>query len=98
MSNLPQYTPDPEQDVPTRMKGLIEFLSAYIEQYHGGWVTYREFDKGILTVELGGACEGCALSTSTLHGWIEGTAKQFFPDLEKVIGIEATSQNEIGAD
>ena len=37
-----------------------------------------------LKVRLGGACLGCPLLPSTLHGWVEGTIKQFFPSIESV--------------
>ena len=67
------------------MKGLIDFLSSYIEQYHGGYARFVSFDGKILKVEMGGACTGCPLSMTTLHGWIEGTARQFFPELQEVI-------------
>lgn len=63
---------------------LIQRLSAYIEQFHGGSVEYISFDGKILKVRLGGACLGCPLSPNTLHGWVEGTVKQFFPQIEKV--------------
>lgn len=65
-----------------RMKKLIESLSAYIEQYHGGWVRFVDFDGEVLKVEMGGACRGCSLSETTLHGWVKGTVRQFFPDLK----------------
>lgn len=84
MSHLPQYQPAEDITDLERMRGLVEFLSAYIEQYHGGWVRMVSFDGRTLEVEMGGSCLGCPLSPVTLHGWIEGTAKQFFPDLEKV--------------
>jgi Fe-S cluster biogenesis protein NfuA len=89
MSDLPQYIPAEDTDDQARMEGLIEFLSAYIEQYHGGWVKLLAFDGKTLKVEMGGACVGCPLSSSTLRGWIEGTARQFFPNLEEVIGVDA---------
>jgi Fe-S cluster biogenesis protein NfuA len=89
MSELPQYIPDKNLDDNTRMAGLIEFLSAYVEQYHGGWVRLSAFDGKNLTVEMGGACAGCPLSINTLHGWVEGTVRQFFPEIETVTGIEA---------
>lgn len=89
MSNLPQYTPDIAQDDQQRMQGLIEFLSSYIEQYHGGWVKLESYDGQKLVVQMGGACVGCPLSTNTLHGWIEGTVRQFFPEIEEVVGLEA---------
>jgi Fe-S cluster biogenesis protein NfuA len=87
MSVLPQYQPDPKASDQEKMRGLIEFLSAYIEQYHGGYARYVDYQGKILTVEMGGACANCTLSVSTLHGWIEGTARQFFPELEGVRGI-----------
>lgn len=65
-----------------RMQALIENVSAYIEQYHGGWVKLVSFEENVLTVELGGACEGCPLTETTLHGWVAGTIRQFFPDVK----------------
>ena len=66
---------------------LIDQLSAYIEHFHGGSVEIVSFDGKVLRVHLGGACLGCPLSPSTLHGWVEGTVHQFFPDVE-VIGVQ----------
>lgn len=70
-----------------QMKGLVEQLSAYIEHFHGGSVEYVSFDGKKLNVKLGGACLGCPLSPATLHGWVEGTVRQFFPDIEKVEAV-----------
>jgi Fe-S cluster biogenesis protein NfuA len=67
-----------------RLRALIERLSAYIEHYHGGSVQYISFDGSVLKVRLGGACLGCPLLPSTLHGWVEGTVRQFFPDITRV--------------
>ncbi|MDX1436941.1 MAG: NifU family protein [Anaerolineales bacterium] len=69
-----------------RMQALLVSLSAYIEQYHGGSVEMESFDGSTLKVRLGGACLGCPLSPTTLHGWVEGSVKQFFPD---VVVVEA---------
>jgi len=67
-----------------QVRVLIQRLSAYIEQFHGGSVEFISFDGKVLKVRLGGACLGCPLSPNTLHGWVEGTVKQFFPQIEKV--------------
>jgi Fe-S cluster biogenesis protein NfuA len=67
-----------------QLRVLILRLSAYIEQFHGGSVEFISFDGKVLKVRLGGACLGCPLSPNTLHGWVEGTVKQFFPQIEKV--------------
>ncbi len=64
-----------------RMVNLVEALSAYIEQYHGGWVRLVSFEGNELEVEMGGACRECHLSATTLYGWVQGTVRQFFPDV-----------------
>jgi len=68
-----------------QLSALIEQLSAYIQHFHGGSVEIVSFDGKTLQVRLGGACLGCPLLPSTLHGWVEGTVHQFFPEVE-VIG------------
>jgi Fe-S cluster biogenesis protein NfuA len=73
-------TPSPDLKA-ERIQALIDNLSAYIEQYHGGSVELVDFDGQTAKVRLGGACLGCPLSPVTLHGWVEGTLKQFFPEV-----------------
>ena len=70
-----------------RLEALIDQISAYIEQYHGGSVEMVSFDGNNLVVKLGGACLGCPLSPSTLHGWVEGTVRQFFPEIALVKSV-----------
>jgi Fe-S cluster biogenesis protein NfuA len=67
-----------------QLRVLIQRLSAYIEQFHGGSVEFISFDGKVLRVRLGGACLGCPLSPNTVHGWVQGTVKQFFPEIERV--------------
>ena len=71
-------------DREVQLRGLLGKLSAYVEQFHGGTVEFVSFDGKRLKVRLGGACLGCPLLPSTLHGWVEGTIHQFFPDVEVV--------------
>lgn len=77
--NTPTTSPKEEQ-----LKALLDQLSAYIEQFHGGSVDFVSFDGATLKVHLGGACLGCPLSPATLHGWVEGTVRQFFPEITRV--------------
>jgi Fe-S cluster biogenesis protein NfuA len=72
------------QDREEQVRSLLEKISAYVEQFHGGSVTFISFKDKTLTVKLGGACIGCPLSPVTLHGWVAGTVHQFFPDIEVV--------------
>jgi Fe-S cluster biogenesis protein NfuA len=76
--------PNPKEE---QLKVLLGQLSAYIEQFHGGSVEFVAYNEGILKVHLGGACLGCPLSPSTLHGWVEGTVRQFFPEIKDVESV-----------
>jgi Fe-S cluster biogenesis protein NfuA len=67
-----------------QLRGLLERLSAYVEQFHGGTVEFVAFDGETVKVRLGGACLDCPLLPSTLHGWVAGTVHQFFPDVKVV--------------
>jgi Fe-S cluster biogenesis protein NfuA len=71
-----------------QLKALIEQLDAYITNYHGGSVELVEYDGKSLKVRLGGACLGCPLSPVTLQGWVAGTVKQFFPEIEKIEAVD----------
>jgi Fe-S cluster biogenesis protein NfuA len=70
-----------------RLRALIEKISAYIEHFHGGSVEMISFDGKVLKVKMGGACLGCPLTPNTLHGWVEGTVRQFFPQIERVESV-----------
>ena len=80
-----EYIKEAEMDAPiiqdqeTQLRALLERLSAYVEQFHGGTVEFVSFDGNVLKVHLGGACLNCPLLPSTLHGWVAGTVHQFFP-------------------
>lgn len=70
-----------------RMRTLIELLSSYVERYHGGAIDMVSFDGETLKIRLLGACEGCALAKGTIHGWVEGNVRQFFPYLKTVEAV-----------
>lgn len=74
----------PEED---RIRGLVEVLSSYIERYHGGSIEMVSFDGDTLKVKMLGACAHCSISAGTLHGWVEGNVRQFFPDLKSIEAV-----------
>lgn len=79
--------PGEEATTEERLSALLEQISSYIEHYHGGSVEMVSYDGKVLKVRLGGACLGCPLLPSTLHGWVEGTVRQFFPQIVKVESV-----------
>jgi Fe-S cluster biogenesis protein NfuA len=81
-------TEEKVQNREERIRTLIEGLSSYIETYHGGWVETVAIKEDLVEVRLGGACDGCALSPTTLKGWVGGTIQQFFPEIKDVVAVE----------
>ena len=73
-----------DYSIEEQLNGLIEQLDAYISHYHGGSVELVSFDGKNVQFRLGGACMDCPISETTGKGWIEGTLRQFFPELENI--------------
>lgn len=87
MSDIQNHNHQTDVSPQERMLALLEVVSSYIEQYHGGSVELVDFDGQVVKVKLGGACEGCQLSEGTLRGWVEGSIRQFFPDIDRVEAV-----------
>jgi Fe-S cluster biogenesis protein NfuA len=66
---------------------LIEYVSGFIEMYHGGSVEIVDYDGETLKVRFGGACIGCHMAAWTLRMTVERTVCQFFPGLKNVIAV-----------
>lgn len=80
MNNTPATNFSREEQI----AGLIDQISAYIEQYHRGSVELVSIEENVVKVRLGGACEGCPLLPATLQGWVAGTIRQFFPEVSVI--------------
>ena len=62
------------------IKDIEKILEEYIQptvQMHGGMVSLQDFDDGVATIFMSGACSGCAMSTQTLHMGIENMLKYY---------------------
>ena len=53
---------------------IVETIKETLETYvapavagHGGIVNYVDFQDGVVTLEMSGACSGCAMSVSYTH-------------------------------
>lgn len=66
---------------------LNEFVRPAVEQ-DGGAIDFHSFNKGIVTVNLRGACSGCPSSSLTLKSGIETILKRLVPEVNEVIAVE----------
>ena len=76
------YTPSEFDDA---IKGLLDQYVKPAVEGDGGAIEFRNFDKGVVTVILKGACSGCPSSTNTLKGGIEQILKQHIPEVKEVV-------------
>ncbi len=53
-------------------------------QADGGDVEFVDFENGVVTVRLQGACAGCAMAQMTLKNGIERLLKQEIPEVKSV--------------
>ena len=53
-------------------------------QADGGDVEFVDFENGVVTVRLQGACAGCAMAQMTLKNGIERLLKQKIPEVKSV--------------
>ena len=65
---------------------LDKYVKPAVEK-DGGNIAFREFNDGIVKVELQGACSGCPSSTITLKNGIEALLKKMISEVEEVISI-----------
>lgn len=60
---------------------------------HGGWVALLDVEEGKAYIEMGGGCQGCAMSYMTLKQGIEQAIMGAVAEIERVID---TTQHEEG--
>ncbi len=79
-----QYSEE-EKEIVRRIKELIDTYVKPAVEMDGGNIEFKQFVRGVVTVELQGACSGCPSSTQTLKGGIEGMMKRMIPEVKEVI-------------
>ena len=66
-----------------QIKEILETIRPAL-QADGGDVEFIDFNDGIVTVRLKGACGNCPMSTITLKQGIEARIKAKIPEVESV--------------
>ena len=71
-------------------KKIIDVLESKIRpavSRDGGDITFKSFEKGVVTVQLKGSCSGCPSSTITLKKGVENLLSHYIPEVKEVISI-----------
>ena len=52
---------------------------------HGGEINFLSYEKGIVRLQMAGACSGCAMSKKTLHEGVERLLVHYVPEVRGLI-------------
>jgi Fe-S cluster biogenesis protein NfuA len=72
-----------ERAMEERIKKVLEMVRPAL-QADGGDVEFIDFNDGIVTVRLQGACGSCPMSTMTLKHGIEARMREEIPEVKSV--------------
>jgi Fe-S cluster biogenesis protein NfuA len=80
------YPLDDPQDaeIVDQIKELIETRVRPAVANDGGDIVYRGFQKGVVFLQMQGACSGCPSSSATLKNGIEQLLKHYVPEVTEV--------------
>lgn len=85
-----QTSNEEDSEIVKQIKELIEIKVRPAVAMDGGDIIYRNFEEGIVYLELKGSCSGCPSSTITLKSGIENMLKHYIPE---VLGVEQVSED-----
>lgn len=73
-----------DAEIVDQIKELIETRVRPAVANDGGDIVYRGFQKGIVYLQMQGACAGCPSSSATLKNGIEQLLKHYVPEVSEV--------------
>ncbi len=74
-----------DNDIVAKIKEILETYIKPAVEVDGGQISFRDFENGVVTVELRGSCSGCPSSTVTLKRGIEGMLTKMVPSVKEVV-------------
>ena len=78
-----------DDEIVKQIKELLETRVQPAVAMDGGNIVFRDFQEGVVYVEMQGACSGCPSSTATLKSGIENMLRHFIPEVEEVRPVQA---------
>lgn len=73
-----------DSDTVQQIKHLLDTRVRPAVAMDGGDIVFQDFDDGVVTLQMRGACQGCPSSTATLKMGIENMLKHYIPDVREV--------------
>jgi Fe-S cluster biogenesis protein NfuA len=79
-ADIPESDPE-DADIIDQINDLIETRIRPAVARDGGDIVYRGYDKGVVYLQMQGACSGCPSSAATLKQGIETLLKHYVPEV-----------------
>ena len=79
----------PDGDVVRQIKELLDTRVRPAVAQDGGDITFHGFDRGVVYLNMKGACAGCPSSTLTLKMGIENLLRHYIPEVLEVRPVAA---------
>jgi Fe-S cluster biogenesis protein NfuA len=73
-----------DEEIVDQIKELIETRVRPAVANDGGDIVYRGFQRGVVFLQMQGACSGCPSSSATLKNGIEQLLKHYVPEVTEV--------------
>ena len=86
-NNNPVNTEE-DSEIVKQIKELIDQRVRPAVAMDGGDITFCSFEKGVVTLQMKGACAGCPSSTATLKMGIENMLRHYIPEVTEVKAAE----------
>lgn len=77
-----------ETETVKKIKSILEERVRPAVARDGGDIVFHSFEKGIVYLQMRGACSGCPSSTMTLKSGIENMLRHFVPDVLEVRAVQ----------
>lgn len=86
----PQADDESENDseVIKQIKRILNTEIRPVVALDGGDIVFANYNEGILSLHMKGACSGCPSSTATLKEGIETRMKELLPEIKEVIAVQ----------
>lgn len=76
-----------KEEIEKEIKEIITERIQPIVEEDGGMIMYHNFENGVVTVSMLGACSGCPSSEQTLKLGIENMLRHYVPEVEEVVAV-----------
>ena len=82
--NINESTPHESNEIIKKINEILDSKVRPAVARDGGDITFKSFEKGVVTVELKGSCSGCPSSIMTLKQGVQNLLCHYVPEVKSV--------------